>query len=290
MKGISKTTAKKFCGFLGISSKTIYSDLAKHKMEQLNLVLNIYSKKNQPLLIGKLTDLDPNLGTKSRTALLNSVSAFPLGKARPSRDGVGKAEGWGLSQDCPSLISPDGTAEPRGGAALPKAKPHSPEGRSGAKQSRLGFAETGEKESTKHSKAPVARFASSGSSQPTPLLFREILKSRILFPFGLRPSRFGLASNGLLGIFNSRLSRGGSGGIAIRRESVKKLQRKYSYCSTKVKHVPILSSLESWTKDNIKTLITINSYRGRRFKYHYPTKGQRTRSNANTAYKLNRIK
>lgn len=163
MKGISYTTAKKFCAFLGISSKTLYSDLAKHKIEQLNLIFNIYSKKNQPQLIGTLTDLDSILGTKSRAALI------------PLKNNL---------QNNPKKGNPLGALR---------------------------------------------------------------VKSDI------RDSQF-------------------------------------HFCSSNFKHVPILTSLETWTKDNIKTLISINSYRGRRFKYNYPTKGQRTRSNANTAYKLNRVK
>lgn len=39
-------------------------------------------------------------------------------------------------------------------------------------------------------------------------------------------------------------------------------------------------------KENIKTLINLNTYRGRRIKYGYPAHGQRTWSNGKTAKKL----
>ncbi len=54
-------------------------------------------------------------------------------------------------------------------------------------------------------------------------------------------------------------------------------------------HTPILSNLDEFKKENIKMLINLNTYRGRRFKQGYPVKGQRTRSNARTARKLYRI-
>lgn len=52
----------------------------------------------------------------------------------------------------------------------------------------------------------------------------------------------------------------------------------------------IEENLVEFKKKNILNLIETNAHRGRRFKYGYPVKGQRTRSNANTAHKLNRIK
>ena len=55
-------------------------------------------------------------------------------------------------------------------------------------------------------------------------------------------------------------------------------------------HSPILTNLDDFKKDNLKVLITLNTYRGRRFKNGYPVKGQRTRSNGATARRLNRIK
>lgn len=51
---------------------------------------------------------------------------------------------------------------------------------------------------------------------------------------------------------------------------------------------PILTSLDEFKKDNIKMLISLNALRGRRLKQGYPVRGQRTRSNARTAKKLNR--
>jgi ribosomal protein S13 len=58
----------------------------------------------------------------------------------------------------------------------------------------------------------------------------------------------------------------------------------------KILHSPILTNLDEFKKDNLKVLITLNTYRGRRFKNGYPVKGQRTRSNGATARRLNRIK
>lgn len=55
-------------------------------------------------------------------------------------------------------------------------------------------------------------------------------------------------------------------------------------------HTPILSNLNNFNNSNLLLLINLNTYRGRRYKLNYPVRGQRTRSNANTAYKLNRIK
>ncbi len=52
---------------------------------------------------------------------------------------------------------------------------------------------------------------------------------------------------------------------------------------------PIIENLEEFKKDNIKMLISLNALRGRRFKQGYPVRGQRTRSNARTAKRLNRM-
>ena len=57
----------------------------------------------------------------------------------------------------------------------------------------------------------------------------------------------------------------------------------------KILHSPILSSLDEFKKENIKILINLNALRGRRFKQGYPVRGQRTRSNAKTARRLNRM-
>ena len=57
----------------------------------------------------------------------------------------------------------------------------------------------------------------------------------------------------------------------------------------KILHSPILSSLDEFKKENIKILITLNALRGRRLKQGYPVRGQRTRSNAKTARRLNRM-
>lgn len=60
--------------------------------------------------------------------------------------------------------------------------------------------------------------------------------------------------------------------------------------SQNMQHNPIMNSLDVLKRENILSLINLNTYRGRRFKFGYPVKGQRTRTNANTARKLNRIK
>lgn len=140
LKGISYTTAKKLCAFLGISTKTLFSDLSYHKLEQINLVLSVYSKKANPLPINKLSDLDPMF--KPKCSVPGILKKTPL-----------RAQ----------------TTNPKG-------------------------------------------------------------------------------------------------------------------CL----HTPILNALNSWTKEHVATLVAINSYRGRRLKLGYPSKGQRTKSNASTASKLNK--
>ena len=57
----------------------------------------------------------------------------------------------------------------------------------------------------------------------------------------------------------------------------------------KITFGPILENLEEFKKENIKILISLNALRGRRYKQGYPVRGQRTRSNAITAKKLNRV-
>lgn len=47
--------------------------------------------------------------------------------------------------------------------------------------------------------------------------------------------------------------------------------------------------LKNKIKDNIQQKIKINSIIGKKHRLHYPVKGQRTRSNRQTARKLNRI-
>jgi small subunit ribosomal protein S13 len=51
---------------------------------------------------------------------------------------------------------------------------------------------------------------------------------------------------------------------------------------------PIDSLLYQFNKKNILKLIELNTFRGRRHKLGYPVRGQRTRSNAKTAKRLNR--
>jgi small subunit ribosomal protein S13 len=51
---------------------------------------------------------------------------------------------------------------------------------------------------------------------------------------------------------------------------------------------PIDSLLFQFNKKNILKLIELNTYRGRRHKLGFPVRGQRTRSNAKTAKRLNR--
>ncbi len=151
IKGISHTTAIKLCGFLGISTKTVYKNLASHKLDQLNLVLSIYSKKTNPISLNSLANLDPV--TFNVSILNENVST-----------------------------------------SLPR------------------------------------------------MYYQNNINSS-------------LGDN-----YNQ------------------------------IKHTPILNSLDTWTKENLISLIELNTYRGRRFKHGYPVKGQRTRTNGKTAHKLNRIK
>ncbi len=58
--------------------------------------------------------------------------------------------------------------------------------------------------------------------------------------------------------------------------------------SYNINHSPILSNLDEFRKDNIKILVSINTLRGKRLKLGFPVRGQRTRSNAKTANRLNR--
>jgi small subunit ribosomal protein S13 len=50
------------------------------------------------------------------------------------------------------------------------------------------------------------------------------------------------------------------------------------------------TSLRNKIKSNINAKIKINSFAGKRHRLGYPVKGQRTRSNARTAKKLNRFR
>jgi ribosomal protein S13 len=51
----------------------------------------------------------------------------------------------------------------------------------------------------------------------------------------------------------------------------------------------IEDQLKDYIKNNIHNLIKINAYRGRRLKHGYPARGQRTRTNAHTAKRLNKF-
>lgn len=53
-------------------------------------------------------------------------------------------------------------------------------------------------------------------------------------------------------------------------------------------NIIIDENLKDYEKNIILNLISTNTYRGRRLKLGYPTRGQRTRTNARTARKLNR--
>ena len=59
--------------------------------------------------------------------------------------------------------------------------------------------------------------------------------------------------------------------------------------SNNILHSPILSNLDEFRKENIKILVSINTLRGKRLKLGFPVRGQRTRSNAKTANRLNRV-
>lgn len=174
IKGISHTTAKKLCALLGISHNTLYTQLANHKLDLLNLLLNLYNKKTNVLTINSLVDLIEFSSPKNvNFSLLPSViSLLPHQKGSNSH-----------------LI---GKEEKKGGILL---------------------------------------------------LDHKIIPSE--------------------------------------KQWVEK---------GNMNHNPIQNSLDTLKKENIISLIQLNTYRGRRFKFGYPVKGQRTRSNAKTAHKLNRIK
>lgn len=79
IKGISSTTAKKICGFIGISHNTLYSDVLPHKLDQLNLLLSFYKKRNYPFTLQSITDLDPQSSAKeNRTLYNNKLQLSPL--------------------------------------------------------------------------------------------------------------------------------------------------------------------------------------------------------------------
>jgi len=54
------------------------------------------------------------------------------------------------------------------------------------------------------------------------------------------------------------------------------------------RNIIIDESLEEYEKTNITSLVATNAYRGRRLKLGYPSRGQRTRTNARTARRLNK--
>ena len=86
IKGISHTTANKLCALLGISTKTQLSKLAHHKLEQLNLVLSSFGKKNHPLTLNSLSDLFislPVVGLQSKQAIDNSQGKIDSIKHTP---------------------------------------------------------------------------------------------------------------------------------------------------------------------------------------------------------------
>ncbi len=56
-----------------------------------------------------------------------------------------------------------------------------------------------------------------------------------------------------------------------------------------IKFNPILNNVDEFKKEQILMLINLHTLRGKRFKLGYPVRGQRTRTNARTAKKLNRI-
>lgn len=61
----------------------MFSELSYHKLEQINLVLSVYSKKTNPLLINKLSDLDPMFKPKCKigadSQILKKVPSAPFG-------------------------------------------------------------------------------------------------------------------------------------------------------------------------------------------------------------------
>lgn len=58
--------------------------------------------------------------------------------------------------------------------------------------------------------------------------------------------------------------------------------------SNLISYSPILANLDEFKKDSIKMQVSLNSLRGKRIKQGFPVHGQRTRSNAKTAHRLNR--
>lgn len=56
-----------------------------------------------------------------------------------------------------------------------------------------------------------------------------------------------------------------------------------------LKEIIIDRKLSLTFKDNINSLINLNTHRGRRIKYGYPAHGQRTSSNARTAKKTKKL-
>ncbi len=94
IKGISHTTANKLCALLGISTKTQLSKLAHHKLEQLNLVLSSFGKKNHPLTLNSLSDLFislPVVGLQSKQAIDNSQGKIDSIKHTPI---MGALDSW----------------------------------------------------------------------------------------------------------------------------------------------------------------------------------------------------
>lgn len=176
IKGISHTTAKKLCALLGISNNTLYSQLASHKIDLLNLLLNLYNKKTNVLTINSLSDL-----------IDSTVSETPYNSPIPPKE---------------------------------------------------------EKIDLRSSKG---------------------------FP-SLTKSALGAETKG---------KKGQDVSLRVEKQWVEE---------GNMIHTPIQNSLNTLRKENILSLIHLNTYRGRRYKFGYPVKGQRTRSNARTARKLNRIK
>ena len=80
---------------LGISHSTLYSQLANHKLDLLNLLLNLYNKKTNILTINSLADL-----------IEYSPSAGPSSPLPPRRGGGKGGEHFGEGTGSKTNITP----------------------------------------------------------------------------------------------------------------------------------------------------------------------------------------
>ncbi len=265
IKGISTATATKMCFLLGVSSNTIYSKLSTHKIDQLNLLLSIYKKKTSPFYFNALIHDVNSLFALSRGPNTPVTPKDPASPWPPVTGDAPLGGAGGNSPVTPHFSEAENTPPPfTGGAPLGGAEgyggnsPYAPPLGGVLLIPRRGIFSFAEKEERGIGEIGVfSAIGIKGGETPlggAPHLVEEHLGNR---------------SEKVLGAVNMS-------------PRVPKGQR--------ILHSPILTSLDDFKKENLKILITLNTYRGRRFKYGYPVKGQRTRSNGRTARRLNRIK